>query len=257
MMGGAPVGPTVLQAVEDGIAVLTLNRPTQRNCLHPDLISELSSQLTSLRDRDDVKVIVITANGPAFCAGLDLAHLCTLSADGRVTYMRSAFALFEQLHEQPQPTIAAINGPAVAGGFDLAVFCDLRLSVPNARFAQPEIILGATQFFYPVWTLVGLARAKELALTGLPVSAEEAWRIGLVNHLVPAEELLPRTMALARTIASRPRETLIETKRLSRELPGQGNAAAFAMMGEALDRSLRSDAHRLALDAYLHAGLKG
>lgn len=257
MMEKAGADPAVLLAVEDGVALLTLNRATQRNCLHPDLISELSSQLTSLRGREDIRVIVITANGPAFCAGLDLAHLRSLSADARVTYMRSAFALFEQLHEQPQPTIAAINGPAVAGGFDLAVFCDLRLSVPNARFAQPEIILGATQFFYPAWTLVGAARAKELALTGLPVTAEEAWRIGLVNHLVPAAELLPRTMALARTIASRPRETLLETKRLSRELPGQDKAGAFAMMGEALDRSLRSEAHRLALDAYLQAGLKG
>ncbi|HSW14669.1 MAG TPA: enoyl-CoA hydratase/isomerase family protein [Solimonas sp.] len=239
------------------MALLTLNRANQRNCLHPDLIAELSEQLKSLRERDDVKVIVITANGLAFCAGLDLAHLRTLAADDRVTYMRSAFALFELLHEQPQPTIAAINGPAVAGGFDLAVFCDLRLSVPTARFAQPEIILGVTQFFYPAWTLVGLARAKELALTGLPVSAEEAWRIGLVNHLVSAEELLPRTMTLARTIASRPREALLETKRLSRELPGQEKAAAFTMMGEALDRSLRSEAHRRALDAYLQAGLKG
>jgi len=252
-----PADPAVLQTVENGIALLTLNRATQRNCLHPDLISDLSAQLTSLRERHDVKVVVITAKGPAFCAGLDLAHLRSLSADDRVSYMRSAFDLFRQLHELPQPTIAAINGPAVAGGFDLAVFCDLRLSVPTARFAQPEIILGATQFFYPAWTLVGLARAKELALTGLPVSAEEAWRIGLVNHLVAPEDLLPRTMALARSIASRPRETLLETKRLSRELPGQSDEKAFAMMGEALDRSLRSEAHRIALDAYLQSGLKG
>ena len=161
------------------------------------------------------------------------------------------------LHELPQPTIAAINGPAVAGGFDLAVFCDLRICVPSARFAQPEVILGATQFFYPAWTLVGVARAKELALTGLPISADEAWRIGLINHLVQPEELLDRAMQLARTIASRPRDAVLATKRLSRELPGQDKAGAFAMMGEALDRALGSQEHRDALEAYLQAGLKG
>lgn len=245
-------GP-VLESVQAGVALLELNRGGQRNCLSPDLIGDLSEKLSILHDRSDVNAIVITGRGPAFCAGLDLSHLRALSKDERVAYMRSAFSLFEKLHEQPQPTIAAINGPAVAGGFDLAVFCDLRISVPSAKFAQPEILLGATQFFYPAWTLVGVARAKELAMTGLPIAAEEAYRIGLVNHLVPADELLARALALARTIAQRPREALLATKRLSRELPGHEKAAAFEMMGEALDKALGSQEHSDALEAYLRS----
>lgn len=198
-----------------------------------------------------MNAIVMTGSGPAFCAGLDLAHLGSLSANARVSYMRTAFTLFEQVYAMPQPMIAAINGPAVAGGFDLAVFCDLRICVPSARFAQPEIILGATQFIYPLCTIVGLGRAKELAFTGNPMTADEAYRIGLVNDLVPPEELMPRAMTLARTIASRPREALHESKRLSRDVPGLDRVAAFARMGEALDRSLHSDEHRHALEVYL------
>ena len=252
--------PAVLSSVAMGIATLRLNRPAQRNALSPELIQALSCELADLRDRQDVNAIVVIGTGPAFCAGLDLVHLGTLTAKARVAYMRTAFSLFEQLHVMPQPMIAAINGPAVAGGFDLAVFCDLRICVPSAKFAQPEVILGATQFIFPLYTLVGMGRAKELAFTGTAISAEEAYRIGLVNHLVSPEELLPSAMALASTIASRPRQALLESKRMSREVPGLDRVAAFAAMGEALDRSLHSEEHRLALDAYmarLAGSLKG
>lgn len=243
--------PAVLCSVADGIASLTLNRALQRNALSPELIAALSGELASLAVRTDVNVIVVVGTGPAFCAGLDLVHLGSLPSAERVAYMRTAFTLFEQVYAMPQPMIAAINGPAVAGGFDLAVFCDLRICVPAARFAQPEVILGATQFIFPLYTLVGMGRAKELAFTGTAISAEEAYRIGLVNHLASAEELLPTAMALARTIASRPRQALLESKRVSREVPGLESVASFATMGAALDRSLHSDEHRLALEAYM------
>lgn len=243
--------PAVLCSVADGVATLSLNRAVQRNALSPELIQALSSELAGLRDRQDVNCIVVLGTGPAFCAGLDLAHLGSLPAHARVAYMRTAFTLFEQVYAMPQPMIAAINGPAVAGGFDLAVFCDLRICTPSARFAQPEVILGATQFIFPLHTLIGMGRAKELAFTGTAISADEAYRIGLVNHLVSPEDLIPTAKALAVTIASRPRQALLESKRVSRELPGLDRVAAFAAMGEALDRSLHSDEHRLALDAYM------
>lgn len=241
----------VLVSVADGVATVTLNRGSRRNTLTPELIEQLSSALADLRARSDINVIVLTGSGPAFCAGLDLSHLGGLPAEARVAYMRTAFALFEQVYAMPQAMIAAINGPAIAGGFDLAVFCDLRVCVPSAAFAQPEVILGATQFIYPLYTIVGLGRAKELAFTGTAISAEEAYRIGLVNHLVAADQLMSTAMALACTIASRPRAALLESKRLSREVPGLDRATAFTMMGQALDQSLHSEEHRNALDAYL------
>jgi enoyl-CoA hydratase/carnithine racemase len=250
------LSPPVVTAVADGVATVTLNRGTQRNALHPDLIRELTQTLDLLSGRPDVRAVILTGSGPAFCAGLDLAHLATLDAAQRMAYMRSAFALFEQLYSMPQPTIAAVNGPAVAGGFDLAVFCDLRLCVPAARFAQPEVILGVTQFFFPLYLLVGVGRARELALTGDAISAEEAYRIGLVNHLVPPDQLMDRAIQLAGTIASRPRETVLESKRLSHEIPGLDREAAFSCMGQALDRSIQSETHRKALADYMDRVLK-
>lgn len=237
--------------VADGVATLTLDRPQRRNALSPDLIAALSRELDALRERTDVNAIVLTANGSAFCAGLDLSHLASLSATARTAYMRSAFTLFEQWQSMPQPTVAAVNGPAIAGGFDLAVFSDLRLCVPAACFGQPEVIIGATQFLYPLWTIVGMGRALELALTGKTIDAEEAHRIGLVNAVVAPEALLLRAMELARLIAGRPRDALFASKRLGRELPGLERDAALQRIGEALDRSLQSSAHQEALAAFL------
>ncbi len=245
-----PVG--VLECtVVSGVATLVLNRPERRNALSPELIVALVNALDGLRGRDDVNVIVITGNGPAFCAGLDLSYLSTLSAEERVRYMRSAFDLFAQWQTMPQPTIAAINGVAVAGGFDLALFSDLRFCAPSACFGQPEIVIGATQFLYPLWTIIGMGRALELALTGDTISADEAYRIGLVNAVKPAEELLASTHAFARNIAGRPRDALFSTKRLGRDLVGLTPDAARARIGEALDCTLRSQAHRDALEAFL------
>lgn len=248
--------PILLDVSEDKVALLTMNRPDTRNSLHPDLIEAMSQALNKISSRDDINSVIPAAIGPAFCAGLDLEHLQTLSSEDQVEYMRSPFSLFQQLYHLPQPAIAAINGPAIAGGFDLAVFSDLRISVPEARFAQPEIILGATQFLYPLYTLIGLVRAKELALTGNPISAEEAYRTGLVNHLVSKNELISKAKKLAITLANRPRETLLATKQLSFEIPSIDADSTFKTMGEALVKSLSSNAHHPALDAYINVTLR-
>jgi enoyl-CoA hydratase/carnithine racemase len=159
--------------------------------------------------------------------------------------------MFQQIYTQPQPVIAAINGPAIAGGFDLAVMCDFRLCTPAATFAQTEILLGLTQMIYPLYKIIGLARAKELAMTGEMVTADEAHRMGLVNHVCPAEELLSRTMKLAETLASKPRQALFETKRLSRELIDLDTPSAFRRMGKAIRERLRSEEHRLMAEDFV------
>src|SRR5690349_12806784 len=129
----------------DTILLMTLNRPEKRNALHPDLIGELLDKLNSAATDGSVNVVVITGAGPSFCAGLDLTFLLSQEYEGKITYLESVFAMFQQIYTQPQPVIAAINGPAMAGGFDLAVMCDFRLCSPSATFAQTEILLGLTQ----------------------------------------------------------------------------------------------------------------
>lgn len=228
----------------NAILLITLNRPDKRNALHPYLIDELLSALAEAASNPAINVILITGAGPSFCAGLDLGFLLSQEYDGKIAYLESVFTMFQQIYTQPQPVIAAINGPAIAGGFDLAVMCDFRLCTPAATFAQTEILLGLTQMIYPLYKIIGLARAKELAMTGEMVTADEAHRMGLVNHVCPAEELLSRTMKLAETLASKPRQALFETKRLSRELIDLDTPSAFRRMGKAIRERLRSDEHQ-------------
>jgi len=233
------------------VLFITLNRPEKRNSLHPELIHDLAKVLTETRDDESLNVVVITGAGPSFCAGMDLIHLLSLNVEGKVAYLQTAFALFQQLYRLPQPVIAAINGPAMAGGFDLAAFCDLRLSAPEARFAQTEVLLGLTQIMYPLYKVIGLGRAKELALTGESITAEEAHRIGLVNHVYPREEFLDRVLNFAETLSDRPRQALFETKRLSRQLIELDEESAMNRMFEAISDRIRSEEHRREVEKYV------
>jgi enoyl-CoA hydratase/carnithine racemase len=250
-----PIRPTgdadaLLTERHDAVLLLTLNRPEKRNSLSPPLIQALNTAMDAAANDASTTVVVITGAGPSFCAGLDLRHLLELETEGRVAYMASAFALFRNLYEQPQPTIAAVNGAAMAGGFDIAAFCDLRLCAKEAKFAQTEILLGLTQIMYPVYKTIGLSRAKALALTGDSIPADEAHRIGLVHSVHPAEQLLEAALDLANRIASRPRTAVIETKRLGRELIEMDTSSAIAHMLDRITERLRSDEHQQALEEY-------
>lgn len=239
----------------DAVVLLTLDRPAKRNALHPDLIRGLTEALTHIGRDTSLAALVLTGAGSTFCAGLDLAHLASLGAEQKVNYLRSFFALFKQLYELPQPVIGAINGPATAGGFDIAAACDLRVCSPAATFAQTEVLLGITQILYPTYMLIGLGHAKELALTGEPITADEAQRIGLVNRVHPLGSLVEEAMKLATRLASRPRQALFETKRLSREVIEMKTDDAITRMFQAISERLRSEEHERELQTYL-AGLQ-
>src|SRR5262245_41438065 len=233
------------------ILLLTLNRAEKRNSLHPDLIDHLSNALADVADDESLNVVVITGAGTTFCAGLDLNHLLGLETAGRIDYVEAAFALFRRIYTLPQPVIAAVNGAAVAGGFDLAALCDLRLYSHKETLAQTEILLGQTQIADPLYKINGLGRAKEMALTGDPISADEAYRIGLVNHVHPYDELLEEALKLARKLASRPRQALLETKRLCHELLNLDTVSAFERMKDAIIERLSSEESRRKADEFV------
>jgi enoyl-CoA hydratase len=233
------------------ILSITLNRAEKRNSLHPDLIDHLSNAFDDAADDDSLSVVVITGAGTTFCAGLDLNHLLGMETAGRIAYVESVFALFRRIYALPQPVIAAVNGPAVAGGFDLAAMCDLRLSAPTAIFAQTEILLGLTQIAYPLYKIIGFGRAKEMAMTGDAISADEAYRIGLVNHIYPADDLMDETWKLAEKLASRPRQALFESKRLIHELLDLDTASAFERMKGAIIERLASEESRRKADEFV------
>jgi enoyl-CoA hydratase/carnithine racemase len=245
--------PLVLAERSGAILTLTLNRPEKSNAFHPDLVEQLSALVTEAREDPRVAVLVITGSGRSFSAGLDLDLLATWGACEKLDYLSTAMALFRNVWEAPQPVIAAVNGPAIAGGFDLAAFCDIRLAAEEAVFGQAEINLGLVQIVHPLYKTIGLARAKELALTGRNISAAEAHEIGLVNHVYPSAELLPRAIELARTLAAKPRFALFETKRLTRELVDLDTAAALAEVEATFCRCLNTDEHHERLERTIEA----
>ncbi len=234
----------VLTSQEGNVQIITLNRPDKSNALHPDLVNQLAEILEAAAGNQQVNVIVLTGAGRSFSAGLDLELLLKWTTEEKLAYLDTVLPDFRRVWEMPQPIIAAVNGPAIAGGFDLAAFCDLRLASTEAIFGQAEINIGLTQIIHPLYKSIGLANAKELAMTGENISAEEAYRIGLVNHVYPHEELMTRALALAALLASKPRRALLETKRLTRELIDLDTKNALDEVDRTFRRCLESDEHR-------------
>jgi len=254
-MTSAKPEPLVLSRREGAILTLTLNRPEKSNSLHPDMVTQLSAALNSAEADNALSVVVITGAGSSFCAGLDLDLLVSWTTDQKLSYLDSVTKIFRRIWSLPQPVIAAVNGAAIAGGFDLAAFCDIRLASNHAIFGQAEINIGLTQIIHPLYKSIGLARAKELAMTGQNISAEEAFRIGLVNHIYSRDELMIRAMELAGVLASKPRNALFETKRLTRSLVDMDTSTALEEINRSLHRCLASDEHRLRVEE-LYKNLK-
>ncbi len=182
----------------EGVAVITLNRPEQRNALNTPLREELISLVEDLTENDDIKAAVLTGAGSVFCAGFDLKEF----AEGDMDQILSQSILYHRkFYTFTKPVIAAINGHAMAGGMDLALMCDLRVCVETANFGQPQVKMGIPAAFDLVRTVIPEAIAREICLTGRRMNAEEALKIGLVNRVVPAEKLMDEAMALAREVA--------------------------------------------------------
>lgn len=192
----------------DHVAVLTVNRPEKRNTLTLEMRQEIKAVLERVRQDEEVRVLVITGAGDkAFIAGADVT---TFKEATPLEIRRYVGSLGQMLYNEVElvevPVIAMINGYCLGGGLELAMACDLRIASTNARFGQPEILIGiipgggGTQ---RLPRLVGMGKAKELIYTGEMIDAEEAFRIGLIDRLTPPENLEPTTMALAQKIAAR------------------------------------------------------
>jgi enoyl-CoA hydratase len=201
----------LVSEAEDGVVRLTLNRPEKRNALSVAMRNEMSEALERLSGDQDVRVLVITGAGSAFCAGFDLSELRAPVADNASDGLSRADQFHQAILRFPVPVVAAINGAALAGGFDVAVLADLRIASDTARFAHPEQAWGDV-IYRPLHDLVGGSIARELVLTGRSISAHEALGCGLVSRVVPAEGLAGAAGELAATIARAPREVLKRMK---------------------------------------------
>ena len=198
--------------VDGQIAVLQIARPAALNALNSETLDELNQVLTEVEARDDVKVLILTG-GPdkkdnpykSFVAGADIKEMVNFTAaEARAFGMRAAVPFFKLMNRR-QVTIAAVNGFALGGGCEIAMACDIRIASESALFGQPEVGLGIIPGFggtQRLARLVGMGRAKELIFTGSNIDAQEAYRIGLVNKVVPNEELMDTAKKMAGKIAS-------------------------------------------------------
>ncbi len=182
------------------IAILRINRPEALNAMNVDVISELSKMVDILAADDNTKVAVITGAGErSFCAGADISYMVNIDPMQAERYATSAQAVINKIERLEKPVIAAVNGFALGGGCELAMACDIRVASSNAKIGQPEVTIGIP----PGWggtqrlmRLVGPAKAKELIFTGKMITADEAYRIGLVNAVVsigPENNLPPES----------------------------------------------------------------
>jgi enoyl-CoA hydratase len=188
------------------LACLTVNRPKALNALNQATLAEIGAALEDIRDDAGISGLIVTGAGDkAFVAGADITEIASISAVEASAFTRRGQAVFDLLENLGKPSIAAVNGFALGGGCELAMACTLRIATESARFGQPEVKLGVTPGFggtQRLPRLVGKGRALQMILTGEPIDAQEAYRIGLVNEIVAAEKLLERAAEILRKIAA-------------------------------------------------------
>ncbi|MEO6444541.1 MAG: enoyl-CoA hydratase-related protein [Gemmatimonadaceae bacterium] len=194
---------TLTLSVSDRVATLSVNRPDKLNALNDATIADLDRAIDEVRARDDIGGVILTGTGRAFIAGADISELASqspLEAKARSAFGQRVFGKFET---SPKPVIAAVNGFSLGGGCELAMACHFRIASESAKFGQPEVKLGITPGYggtQRLPRLVGRGRALQLLLTGEMIDAQEALRIGLVNRVVPADQLLAVTEVMMRQI---------------------------------------------------------
>ena len=223
---------TLQLAYEAGIATVTFNRPEKRNAISFELLNELLAAFDEV-EASPAHILILTGAGKAFCAGLDLEELKSLlgktSAENLADSERIA-RVFRRLYDFPKPTIAAVNGAAIAGGTGLATMCDFTLAVPEAKFGYTEVRIGfipAVVSSILVWQ-VGHKVARDLLISGRIFDAAEGHRLGLVNEVVEAAQLLPRARELAASLQENSPSSMRATKSLINGFIGKDLDRQFA-----------------------------
>src|ERR1022692_2324199 len=193
-------------AVDDRVAVITLNRPEVLNACNSATHWEVQAAIERAELDDDVRVVVLTGAGRAFCSGSDLREVGKFHGVDARRYLKLDFTTKNRVATCSKPVVAALHGHVAGGGFELALACDIRLVSDNVQFSLPEILLGpipGSGGLQRLPQIVGLGIAKEWAFTGRRIGAEEAYRTGLANHVYPVDRLLAEAMTFARELTNR------------------------------------------------------
>jgi enoyl-CoA hydratase len=200
---------TLLTSLENGIFTVTINRPDKMNALNRDVMGDLDKVVDEIENNADIKAVILTGSAQkAFVAGADISEFLGLTASQGTKLAKTGQDIFFKIENCSKPIVAAVNGFALGGGCELAMACHFRIASENAKFGQPEVNLGLIPGYggtQRLVQLIGKGRALELLMTGNMIDASIALEYGLVNHVVPQEDLLPKAkMILAQIITKAP-----------------------------------------------------
>ena len=230
---------TLILDISGAVATITLNRPDKRNAMSATMIAELQTALDEI-EKSHVRVGILTGAGKAFCSGMDLEMLAAIAqqtpAENQEDSRRMA-KMFRRIWSFPRPLIAAVNGAALAGGCGIATLCDFTLAVAEAKFGYTEVKIGFLPALVSVFLIrqIGEKRTRDLLLTGRILEAVEAKEMGLVNEIVPAENLIARSKELAELLIAASPASLSRAKRLM-------TSAAAASVDVDLERAILENA---------------
>jgi enoyl-CoA hydratase/carnithine racemase len=249
-----PSQPVLLRDDADGITTLTMNRPEQMNLLTGEMLDALNSAFDAIAEDASVRVVVLAAAGKGYCAGHDLKEIRSLGEPPKIEALFATCSrMMQTIQTLPQPVIARVQGAAAAAGCQLVAQCDLAVASEAAKFVTP----GVTWGFFCSTPGVAIGRnlqpkhAMEMLLTGDVVSAAKALAWGLVNRVVPAEQLEAETMKLARQLADKPPATVAAGKRAFYQQMDLGIERAYELAGKVISASFAHEEGRAGMDAFI------
>ncbi len=245
----------VLLEVDGAVATVTINRPQAMNALNGAVLQGLQGVMSGLAYEPEVRAVVVTGAGDkAFVAGADISQMGDMPSLAALEFSDLGHRLGHVMADMPQPIIAAVNGFALGGGCELALACDFIYASEEARLGQPEVSLGLIPGFggtQRLPRLVGMAMAKELVFTGRRVSAQEAHRMGLVNAVFPADDLMPAVYKTAGRIAAQGPLAVAKAKQIMRDGADRSLADACQLEAQAFSSMFETQDAREGMAAFL------
>jgi methylglutaconyl-CoA hydratase len=244
-------------SVDQAIGTITLSRPEKRNALSFELVSELKAAFTALEMDTSVKIIILKAQGEAFCAGADLGYLQQLqhfSYEENLADSNHLKELFLQIYTLKKVVIAQVQGHALAGGCGLATVCDFVFAVPEAKFGYTEVRIGFIPAIVMIFLLrkIGEARSKQLLLSGELITADDALRLSLINRIIPKENLEQETIAYAASlIRSNSAQAMMQTKQMIARVQEMSLEKALTFAAESNATARATDDCKRGVDAFL------
>lgn len=220
---------TILLEKKTGYAVVSLNRPHEMNALSREMRAGLEDCFIRLEGDPEVRAIILTGGDYVFSAGMDIKEMAALSDHEIDDLFKSIVSYLKRIYTCRKPVIAAVGGIALGGGFNLAIVCDLIIASESAIFGHPELKFGLNPLFNPLRQIVGLAKAKEIAMLGEPLGAKEALRIGLVNKVAPPETFMKEAMIMAEELSKRSATAVEAVKKVSLLAPQLDPVSALDM----------------------------